>query len=284
MLLVSAMGYSWAQTCDDGLACYFDESGSNGLISLDIGDDVPILTGFEISYIGGDQHIKDFGLGVLPEDPGKFQFILNDNDSDESIRGWARFFTYKQTLRQLREFYSVSETAAILNLRSISRNNCEGNCQVEIPGFDKTRYRLFLSGFKFSFTDGDKHLKQFRIWPTGDVAGTSGVWTAFHDNDRSQKYDVTLSYVLLPIDHPINGLLYGGTVSETDSDGTVLFPRPNLSGRALSGFGASYADNDEHLLKVGVKVDRSGGAVTLRDNDAAESITPFIASWRLPVE
>lgn len=271
------------QLCNDGLACEVEARGDGG-VELDIGAGIPILTGFELEYLGGDRHVRSMTVGLLPERPSRFQLRLQDNDGSAAVRGWARYFRYGRVLRSMRERTSTSADGPVMSLRSVSRRGCRGSCRVEIPGFDKTRYHFFLSGFRFAFQGDDRHLRRFRIWPTGDIAGASGVWTTFRDNSEDHSYDVTLSYVLLPADHSDEGVLYGGVGSRTDDTGSVLFPRPNLSGRAMNGVGAGYADDDEHVRVVGARVDRRGGKVTLRDNDAREDIFPFIASRRLPVE
>ena len=110
------------------------------------------------------------------------------------------------------------------------------------------------------------------------------MWTSFKDDSDEQPYDVAISYVLIPANDVLNGVLYGGVVSETDDDGTVVYPGRNRSGRAIGGFGIGYYRNDEHLLKIGVQLDRSGATVILRDNDTRESINPQVVSRILPVE
>ncbi len=274
----------WAQECDDGLACEIEVIATRGIHQFDIGSEVPLLTGFELEFLGEDRHVRRIGVGVLPDEPSTFTLLLQDNDGVESIRAWARYYRYAGPLTGLRAHYRETTDSPVLNLRSVSLTACRSECRVNIPGFDKLRYRIFLAGFRFIFNNEDRHLRRIRVWPVGDVAGPTGVSVALKDNSDDQPFDVVLSYVLMPLDHVVGGVLYGGTVTETDDEGVVRFFDRNLSGRALSGFGADYADDDEHLRKIGIKVDRQGGMVTLRDNDTREDITPWIASWRLPVE
>lgn len=283
-LLVSVTHVSGAQVCNDGLACEFESSGRGG-VEFDIGAGiVPILTGFELAYSAGDQHVHTMAVGILPDRPSRFQLRLRDNDGNEVVRGRARYFRYEQVLRAMRERTGTRADSPVMTLRSVTRRGCRGSCLVDIPGFDKSRYHFYLSGFRFSFRGDDRHLRTVRVWPVGEIAGTSSVWTTFRDNSEDRSYDVTLSYVLLPADHAIESVLYGGTVSPTDESGTVHFPRRNASGRALGGFGAVFAGDDEHLRVIGVWLSRAGGEVTLRDNDAREDITPYIVGRRLPVE
>ena len=284
LLILFLSSNIYAQECNDGLACTFEGIGDNSYLEFDIGNELPILSEFELEYMGSDHHVKRIAVGLSPSAPGKFIFMLQDNDRSERIRARTRYYRYERTARDLRRFRGISDDSDVITSRSVTRTGCRGQCLVEIPGFDKGRYLFFLTGFDFSFQQDDRHLREIRIWPVGDIAGSSSVFTSFKDDSNENLYDVTLQYVLLPVDHTIEGVLYGSIVSSVDRDGAVHFPRNRFSGRAISGFGASFAENDEHLLKIGIHVTREGGKVTFRDNDAKENIVPYIASWRLPVE
>ncbi len=281
---LSSIQLATGQVCNDGLACEYLGEPERGSTAFRLDDDVPVLAGFDLGYRDTDHHVRTVAVGAQPEDPGLFRLELTDNGEDKPVRAWARYFRLGRSLADLRRVSGIADDTETHNLRFVTRRGCRGSCTIDIPGFDKTRFRFFLSGFRFSFNDGDRHLRHIRVWPVGDIAGSRGVYTSFADNAAEASYDVTLAYVLLPLDYAVDGVLYGGKVSEVDPGGAVSFPRPNLSGRALSGFGASYSGDDEHLRQFAVEVNRGGGRVILRDNDARESIVPYIAAWRLPVE
>ncbi|MEO1136701.1 MAG: hypothetical protein AAFW68_08835 [Pseudomonadota bacterium] len=265
MLLTSA----GAETSCRGGRCTVS-AVSNGRHAEDVRW-LPLLQAFDFEFTGNDRPPREFAVGS--QGPGsaasatsrRFALDLLDGDGNDRLRASARFAYYSESWRALRGI----RDPAIGVERTVSRRGCRSSCWLDIPDYERTNTRLVLTGFRFRYPGGENHLREVTIWPDF----RRSLRATFKDDDGAENFDVSVSYVLMPMDWFDHSLIPYTNVVDGPAE-TIRLPlywADNVA--VMGGFSFRYADGDEHIKRLRVDTDSQNVRFHLQDNNAGNKVS-----------
>jgi hypothetical protein len=283
LLALSACG-TFRRVCADG--CNVRGSSPTGSVEEEIGASVPLLQSFELRFDEGDRPLARVAVGSLRGSGGatdSFYLELADGDGNDPMHGTARYFRWPERSRAI---LGLPEDGPYGVERFASRSGCTGSCDLTIPDFNSRDNVLVITGFRFRYASGENNLLSIGLLPVAG-GGPGDAWTAvratFQDDDGAEAFAIELSYLLFPRSWSNDGVDIAPDFRHTPYPAPSFEAPLNESWRGriplLGGFSLAFDGNDEHLLRLGVDATGERVVLTLRDNDAAESIRPEAIYW-----
>lgn len=156
---------------------------------------------------------------------------------------------------------TVSSAFAVPEVIRVIQDNVLGDRRTAVDFKGKVP---LLSGFEFSFKDGDRHIQSIGIIPA-NVGNT--ILTSFRDGSNDDRYQFKYMATLVPANQVIRSFIRGRCAT----GGRCTKSIPRYSGfLALTGFKLEFTNGDHHINRISVQTYGHEVEIHFSDKDGGD--------------
>lgn len=207
-----------------------------------------LLDHFYFRDVNDDQHLKV--LEVLPSANDRMFLAFSDQSEDEQ-------FEFQVAHQRI-------PAAGVLS-RQLYRTGCHGYCatKIDVPTGD---YVFVISGFSFTFSDGDHHIDQVGIELLNGY-----VYQRFNDSNDDDEFSALVNYVWVPR----SAFSFFETLTGTPANRGQVTRDVAAGHKVIQSFNAQNVENDgeadNHIKRFGFLTHATTVDIYYGDKDPTDS-------------